>query len=63
MSHFEYISVAASLIYSLILAKLLGSLPAALQPGKRYWVHSLWIASPGGGSGLTGKSIGTRLPL
>jgi hypothetical protein len=45
MSHFEYISVAASLIYSLILAKLLGSLPAALQPGKRYWVHSLWIAS------------------
>lgn len=45
MSHFEYISVAASLIYSLILAKLLGALPAALQPGKRYWVHALWIAS------------------
>ncbi len=45
MTHFEYISVAASLIYSLILAKLLGSLPAALRPGKRYWVHSLWIAS------------------
>jgi hypothetical protein len=45
MSHFEYISVAVSLIYSLILAKLLGALPAALQPGRRYWVHALWIAS------------------
>jgi len=45
MTHFEYISVAVSLIYSLALAKLLGGLPAALQPGKRYWVHSLWIFS------------------
>jgi hypothetical protein len=45
MTHFEYISVAVSLIYSLILAKLLGALPAALQPGKRYWVHALWIVS------------------
>ena len=45
MSHFEYISVAVSLIYSLILAKLLGALPIALQPDRRYWVHALWIAS------------------
>lgn len=44
MTHFEYISVAVSLIYSLILAKLLGALPAALQPARRYWVHALWIA-------------------
>ena len=43
MSHFEYISVAVSLIYSLILAKLLGALPAALRPDRRYWVHTLWI--------------------
>ena len=43
MTHFEYISVAVSLIYSLILAKLLGALPAALRPSRRYWVHSLWI--------------------
>ena len=45
MTHFEYISVAVSLIYSLILAKLLGALPAVLQPGKRYWAHALWVAS------------------
>ena len=45
MSHFEYISVAVSLIYSLILAKLLGALPAALRSDRRYWVHTLWIAS------------------
>ena len=45
MSHFEYISVAVSLIYSLILAKLLGALPGALTPGRAYWVHALWIAS------------------
>ncbi len=43
MSHFEYISVAVSLIYSLLLAKLLGALPAALQPARRYWVHTTWI--------------------
>ncbi len=45
MTHFEYISVAVALIYSLILAKLLGALPAVLQQGRRYWVHTLWIAS------------------
>ena len=43
MSHFEYISVAVLLIYSLLLAKLLGALPAALQPARRYWVHVTWI--------------------
>ena len=43
MSHFEYISVAVSLIYSLILAKLLGALPAVVQPDRRYWVHALWV--------------------
>jgi len=43
LSHFEYISVAVSLIYSLILARLLGALPAALRPGARYWVHTLWV--------------------
>jgi hypothetical protein len=45
MTHFEYISVAVSLVYSLVLAKLLGTLPAALRPGRRYWVHAIWIAN------------------
>jgi len=43
MSHFEYISVAVSLVYSLILAKLLGALPAAIRRDRRYWLHLLWI--------------------
>jgi hypothetical protein len=45
LSHFEYISVAASLVYALILAKLLGAIPAVLKPDRRYWVHSCWLGS------------------
>jgi hypothetical protein len=45
LSHFEYISVAVSLVYALILAKLLGAIPTALRPGRRYWVHSFWVGS------------------
>ena len=45
MSHFEYISVAASLVYSLALARLLGAIPAALDPGRRYWVHAIWLVN------------------
>jgi len=45
LSHFEYISVAVSLVYSLILAKLLGALPASLQRDRWYWVHSLWVVN------------------
>ena len=45
MTHFEYISVAVSLVYSLILAKLLGALPAAVRRDRRYWVHLLWIVN------------------
>jgi hypothetical protein len=45
VSHFEYISVAVSLVYALILAKLLGAIPVALKPGRRYWVHSCWLGS------------------
>jgi hypothetical protein len=45
LSHFEYISVAVSLVYSLILAKLLGALPATLNRERRYWVHSLWVVN------------------
>jgi hypothetical protein len=45
VSHFEYISVAVSLVYSLILAKLLGALPASLHRDRRYWVHSIWVVN------------------
>lgn len=45
LSHFEYISVAVSLVYSLILAKLLGALPVAMRRDRSYWVHTLWIVN------------------
>ena len=42
MSHFEYIAVAFSLVFALILTKLLESLPSVFHPRRRYWIHSLW---------------------
>jgi hypothetical protein len=43
MTHFEYISVALSLIFALVLSRLLGALPSVLQPDRRYWVHAVWV--------------------
>jgi hypothetical protein len=45
MPHFEFISVALSLFYALVIAKLLGGLPATLRQGSRYWVHALWVVN------------------
>jgi hypothetical protein len=45
VSQFEYISVAVSLVYSLVLAKLLGAIPVAVHGEKRYWIHTLWIVN------------------
>ncbi len=45
MSHFEFISVAVSLIYALILAKLLGAVPVTLKPDRRYWIHTVWLVN------------------
>jgi uncharacterized membrane protein len=43
MSHFEYVAVAFSLVFALILARLLESLPSVFAKERRYWVHSLWV--------------------
>jgi hypothetical protein len=45
VSQFEYISVAASLVYSLLLAKLVGAIPAAIRGEQRYWIHTLWVVN------------------
>ena len=45
VTYFEYISVALSLFYALVLAKLLGGLPAAVHGQRRYWVHLLWVVN------------------
>ena len=42
MSHFEYISVAASLILALGVTRLVGGLTYVVQGDHRYWVHGLW---------------------
>ena len=43
MTHFEYVSVAVALISALSVGRLLGALPSALDPRRRYWVHVAWI--------------------
>jgi hypothetical protein len=45
MTHFEFISVAVSIVLALSLARLLTAVPHLLVPGRRYWVHGLWVAS------------------
>ena len=42
MTHFEFISVAVSIVLALSAARLLTALPHVLAPGRRYWVHALW---------------------
>ena len=42
MTHFEFISVAVSIVVALSAARLLTALPHVLAPGRRYWIHSLW---------------------
>ena len=43
MSHFEYVSVAYALLYALAIGRLLGGLSPAMDVGRRYWVHLIWI--------------------
>jgi hypothetical protein len=42
MTHFEFISVAVSIVLALSVARLLAALPHVLAPGRRYWIHALW---------------------
>lgn len=43
MTHFEYLSVAFSIVLSLAAVRLLGGLSAGVSAGRRYWPHALWI--------------------
>ena len=40
---FEHVAVAFSMILSLGVVRLLDALRPALVPGRRYWVHALWV--------------------
>jgi hypothetical protein len=39
MTHFEYLAIAFSLVFSFAAIRLVGGIPDALVPGRRYWVH------------------------
>ena len=43
MTHFEFISVAMSIVFSFALLRLLDALPHATARASRYWIHLLWI--------------------
>jgi hypothetical protein len=45
MTHFEFISVAVSMVLALSAARLLSALPDVLAPGRRYWIHALWCVA------------------
>jgi hypothetical protein len=39
MTLFEYLAIAFSLVFSFAGMRLVGGIPHALQPSRRYWVH------------------------
>jgi hypothetical protein len=39
MTHFEYLAIAFSLLFSFATVRLVGGISYALAPGRRYWVH------------------------
>ena len=41
MTLFEYLTIAFGLLYSISALRLVGGLPAATAPDRRYWVHLL----------------------
>ena len=43
MTHFEFVSVAAALIYALAIGKLTSGIAMSLQTNKFYWVHAVWM--------------------
>ena len=45
MTLFEYIAVAFSIVLSLGAANLLAGLRRIFAPGRRYWVHGVWVAT------------------
>ena len=43
MTLFEYLAIAFSLIFSFSAMRLVGGLPHALDPDRRYWLHVCWV--------------------
>jgi hypothetical protein len=43
MTHFEYISVAVSIILGLGIIRILSNMSSILDAKKRYWLHVVWV--------------------
>ena len=43
MTQFEYLAIAFSLVLSFSGLRLVGGLPHAVQPGRRYWIHLFFV--------------------
>ena len=44
MTHFEYIAIAMSIVFSFAVLRLLDALPHVTAREKRYPIHALWVA-------------------
>ena len=44
MTHFEYIAIAMSIVFSFAVLRLLDALPHVAAREKRYPIHALWVA-------------------
>jgi hypothetical protein len=45
MTLFEYLAIAFSLVLSFAAMRLIGGLPYAVAPDRRYWVHLVFVCS------------------
>jgi len=43
LTTFEYLAGAYTLILSFAVVRILAGVPYAVQPGRRYWVHTSWL--------------------
>lgn len=43
MNVFEHVAVAFSMVLSLAVVRLLDGVRPAVAPGRRYWIHALWL--------------------
>ena len=43
MTHFEFVTVAVSMVYALSIARCLDAMPFAFDRDRRYWIHFTWL--------------------
>lgn len=45
MTLFEYLAIAFGLLFTLAAMRLIGGLPSAIDPARRYWAHLLMVVA------------------